>query len=71
MSQRTRGVILALGLVLLLYAGLDYGARRLASPPASPPPGVTMTDLQGIDDLQTQFNTDQGATRLILLLSPT
>lgn len=71
MSQRTRGGVLALGLVLLLYAGLDFGARRLAPPPASPPPGVTMTDLQGVDELQTRFNTDQGATRLVLLLSPT
>jgi hypothetical protein len=30
-----------------------------------------LTDMQRIEDLQTRFNRDAGAPRLILLLSPT
>jgi hypothetical protein len=33
--------------------------------------GSTLTDLRSIDDLQTRFNQDSGAPRLILVLSPT
>lgn len=32
---------------------------------------LLLTDMQRIEDLQTRFNRDAGAPRLILLLSPT
>lgn len=34
-------------------------------------PARVLTDMQHIEDLQTRFNRDAGAPRLILLLSPT
>jgi hypothetical protein len=37
--------------------------------PATPPPGVTLTDLRGIDDLRDRFNRDSDAARVILVLA--
>lgn len=37
----------------------------------TPPPGVTLTDIRGVDQLRTRFDADEGTTRLILVLSPT
>lgn len=34
-------------------------------------PGVVLMDMHSIEDLRMRFNQDQGAPRLILLLSPT
>ena len=34
-------------------------------------PGVTLTDIHSIDDLEARFNEAQGNTRLILFVSPT
>jgi hypothetical protein len=35
------------------------------------PSGVTLTDIQRVDQLQQRFNADAGHPRLILILSPT
>ncbi len=34
-------------------------------------PGVTLTDLKGVEDLRARFNADKGAPRLVLFFSPT
>jgi hypothetical protein len=39
--------------------------------PRSAPPGVTMTDLHGVADLQARFNADRGQSRLVVIFSPT
>ncbi|HEV8652459.1 MAG TPA: hypothetical protein VG276_24495 [Actinomycetes bacterium] len=52
-------------LFVLLAGGLYFFAPRSA------PPGVTMTDLHGIADLQARFNADRGQPRLVVILSPT
>jgi hypothetical protein len=41
------------------------------APEATGPAGLTVDDLTGVDQLQTRFNADQGATRLVLALAPT
>jgi hypothetical protein len=38
---------------------------------ATPPPGVTLTDLRSVDQLRSLFDADTGTPRLILVLSPT
>ena len=37
----------------------------------APPPGLTLTDLREVGELQAIFNQDAGKPRLILLVSPT
>jgi hypothetical protein len=51
--------------VVLLAGGLYFFAPRWA------PPGVTMTNLHGVTDLQARFNADRGLPRLIVIFSPT
>jgi hypothetical protein len=58
------------GLVLfLLLAGWVVEKKYLSH--ATPPPGVTLTDLHTVGDLRTLFDAGAGTTRLILVLSPT
>ncbi|TMD96640.1 MAG: hypothetical protein E6I76_07250 [Chloroflexi bacterium] len=58
------------GLVLfVLAAGWVVQKKWLSH--ATPPPGVTLTDLRSVDQLRTIFDADAGSTRLILVLSPT
>jgi hypothetical protein len=52
--------------VFVLLAGWLYFFA-----PRSAPPGVTMTDLHGVADLQARFNADRGLPRLIVIFSPT
>ena len=33
--------------------------------------GATLADLDGLEELKSTFNRDAGATRIVLLLSPT
>ena len=35
------------------------------------PPGVTLSDIHRVGDLQQRFNADAGHPRLVLILSPT
>jgi len=53
-------------LVFVLVAGGLYFLG-----PRSAPPGVTMTDLHGVAELQARFNADRGQPRLVVILSPT
>jgi hypothetical protein len=52
--------------VFLLVAGWLY-----VFAPVSAPPGVTLADLHGVDDLQARFNADRGQPRLVVNFSPT
>jgi hypothetical protein len=62
-TSRWRWVILAVVVVAAIIAGV-IGSLK-------PDPGVTLTDLRSIEELQARFNQDKGSPRLLLLLSPT
>jgi hypothetical protein len=60
----------AVGLVLFLLA-VGWVVQRKWLSHATPPPGVTLTDLHSVAQLRDLFDADAGATRLVLVLSPT
>jgi hypothetical protein len=66
-QRRGRTVFLVVCLLafVLVAAGLHFLGPRSA------PPGVTMTDLHGVADLQARFNADRGQPRLVVIFSPT
>ena len=64
--RRPAGFLAVCLLVFLLVAGGLYFLG-----PRSAPPGVTMTDLHGVADLQARFNADRGMARLVVIFSPT
>jgi hypothetical protein len=64
-----RGKIVFLAGCLLVFVLVAAGLHFLG--PRSAPPGVTMTDLHGVADLQARFNADRGEPRLVVILSPT
>ena len=64
--RRTTGFLVICLLAFALLAGWLYFFA-----PRSAPPGVTMTDLHGVADLQARFNADRGRARLIVIFSPT
>ncbi len=41
------------------------------APGATQPAGLTVTDLSSVEQLQSRFNADKGAPRLVLALAPT
>jgi hypothetical protein len=55
---------------LLVVVAFTAGYEFLVSH-HHPPPGVTMTDLSSVHQLQMRFNRDRGEPRLILIFSPT
>ena len=66
--QRRSKIVFLAGCLLvfvLVAAGLHFLGPRSA------PPGVTMTDLHGLADLQARFNADRGQPRLVVIFSPT
>jgi hypothetical protein len=65
-GRRALGFLAVCLLVFLLVAGWLY-----VFTPVSAPPGVTMTDLHGVGDLQARFNADRGQPRLMVVFSPT
>lgn len=67
--KRRHLVPLGLSVALVLGAWLLAGRPPIGH--RAPPPGVALTDLRDVDQLQRLFNADQGTTRLILVLSPT
>jgi len=60
------GLIIVAVLAVALFAG-----KRIADNIIPDVPGVTLTDVHTIEDLRSRFNQDQGAPRLVLLVSPT
>ena len=65
-AERQQEYVCACRLVFVVLAGGLY-----LFGPRSAPPGVTMTDLHGVADLQARFNADRGLPRLIVIFSPT
>jgi hypothetical protein len=61
------GVVAAV--LVLLLAGWAVDRKYISH--ASPPPGITLTDLHSVDQLRTLFDADAGTIRLVLVLSPT
>jgi len=41
------------------------------APGATQPAGLTVTDLNNLEQLQARFNADKGVPRLVLALAPT
>ena len=64
-----RGTTVFLAGCLLVFVLVAAGLHFLG--PRSAPPGVTMTDLHGVADLQVRFNADRGQPRLVVIFSPT
>ena len=59
-------------LLALVLAGCGHsGAAAVPWDRPAPPPGLSLTDLHDIGELQDTFNQDAGKPRLILLVSPT
>lgn len=72
MTETQRGVAWALSIAAVL-ALIALATTWLGWPPApaSPPPGVTLTDLAGVEDLRDRFNRDADSARVVVVLSPT
>jgi hypothetical protein len=62
-SSRWRWVILAIVVVAAVIAGV-IGSLR-------PNPGITLTNLNNVEELRARFNQEKGTPRLLLSLSPT
>jgi len=43
----------------------------MLAPGATQPAGLTVTDLNNLEQLQARFNADKGVPRLVLALAPT
>ncbi len=54
-----------------MVVGLVFGVKPVLEHLHGSAPGVVLTDLHTVADLQARFNADAGTPRLILLLSPT
>jgi hypothetical protein len=66
----SRRVGIGLALTVMLLVGAVAGGLALFGP-GRPPPGVTMSDLGSVHQLQDRFNADKGASRLVVIFSPT
>ena len=64
-----RRPVVAIGAALLLTVGLLGAGRLFLYKPA--PPGIQLTEIESVGDLQRRFNDDTGAPRLVLVVSPT
>ncbi len=76
MVGRSRGAGVwgvARALVVVVVIGLVglFVVKPFLEHPNGNAPGVVLTDLHNVADLQARFNADVGTPRLILLLSPT
>ena len=84
MTRRSRLGFLAV--CVAVFAAVAMWARLSAPPPglsgkaavtvtlppgATRPPGLTVSDLHEVAELQARFNADRGHPRLLLALAPT
>lgn len=61
-----RSIFVVIILLVAVSLGVYFETRPRLAPGQEP-----LTDIQTIETLRTQFNSDAGKTRLILLVSPT
>jgi hypothetical protein len=64
----------SLALVLLaaaVLAGCGGTSVEREEPPLQPPPKASVTELDNVLQLRSDFEADAGKTRVIVLLSPT
>lgn len=72
MSNRRLGRLVLLGLIgLALLSGACRNEATISGGGATLDPPARLHELASIATLQDAFNDDAGATRLILLVSPT
>jgi hypothetical protein len=60
----------AVAVIALAGAVLVWGSQHGLFG-VTPPPGITLTDLHSVAQLQSLFDAGQGSTRLVLIMSPT
>ena len=65
-SLSKRGIFVVIILLVAVTLGIYLETRPRIAPGQEP-----LTDIQNIETLRTQFNSDAGKIRLILLASPT
>ena len=61
-----RNIFVVIILLITVMLGIYLETRPRIAPGQKP-----LSDIQSIETLRTQFNQDDGKTRLILLVSPT
>jgi hypothetical protein len=61
----------ALVAVIVLAAGLLFWGYKHGLFGVTPPPGITLTDLRTVGQLQSIFDAGKGSPRLVLIMSPT
>lgn len=69
MTRRTLFGLLAAA--MLVFGSLGGPLAAQGTPPASPVPRPTLSDLKDIEQFQELFNNQAGTPRLILLIAPT
>ena len=67
LGGRTAALVAAVALAAaLLFWGYKHGLFGV-----TPPPGITLTDLHSVGQLQSIFDAGKGSPRLVLIMSPT
>lgn len=56
---------------VLLAVGVFTAGYEILVPHRHAPPGIALTNLASVHQLQIRFNHDRGEPRLILIFSPT
>lgn len=71
MAAKRRNPLLTALIVVAVLGLAVFLVKRISDSIIPDVPGVTLTDIHRIEDLRARFNQDQGAPRLVLLVSPT
>jgi hypothetical protein len=66
-GRKTAALVAAIALAgIVLFWGYKHGLFGV-----TPPPGITLTDLHSVGQLESLFEAGQGSPRLVLIMSPT
>ena len=72
MRATTRGrKIAALAAAIGLAATVSFWGYKHGLFGVTPPPGIALTDLRSVGQLQSLFDAGTGSPRLVLIMSPT